>query len=333
MNKDHGRRDKTRMSKKWITLTAVTAISLLSLTACTDNTKVKETLEQSLSKQKEMKSYTFEGSTTLAIGDGLLKTSNALTNGLLSLVKDSTMDWKGISNVEPLQFQTDLKITPKGSTSSFEIPILIKDSKMYFNMPALNKTTDEYYAIDLQQMSQASKSPLTLDTLKNTSQLSTSLGNLVFSGIDPKWYKEAKEPVKLKDGSSAKSISVELTSKNEKDINTVFQAKLPEFIGTLQNNGFLTADKADQLKKSQPAAIQLKSPSKMVVAIDDTGFIRDQSIDVVFQMTIDGKPQDNHIVLHQTYDAINQATALTKEVPKNVKSFDEILKLIASPKK
>jgi hypothetical protein len=321
------------MSKKWITLTAVTAISLLSLTACTDNTKVKETLEQSLSKQKEMKSYTFEGSTTLAIGDGLLKSSNALTTGLLSLVKDSTMDWKGISNVEPLQFQTDLKITPKGSTSSFEIPILIKDSKMYFNMPALNKTADEYYAIDLQQMSQASKSPLTLDTLKNTSQLSTSLGNLVFSGIDPKWYKEAKEPVKLKDGSSAKSISVELTSKNEKDINTVFQTKLPEFIGTLQNNGFLTADKADQLRKSQPAAIQLKAPSKMVVAIDDTGFIRDQSIDVVFQMTVDGKPQDNHIVLRQTYDAINQATALTKEVPNNVKSFDEILKLLTPPKK
>lgn len=333
MNKDHGRRDKTRMSKKWITLTAVTAISLLSLTACTDNTKVKEALEQSLNKQKEMKSYTFEGSTTLAISDALLKTSNPLTNSLLTLVKDSTIDWKGISNVEPLQFQTDLKITPKGSTSPFEIPILIKDNKMYFNMPALNKTADEYYAIDLQQMSQTSKSALTLDTLKNTSQLSTSLGNLVFSGIDPKWYKEAKEPVKLKDGSTAKSISVELTSKNEKDINTVFQTKLPEFIGTLQNNGFIPADKADQLKKSPPGAIQLKTPSKMFVAIDDSGFIRDQSIDVVFQMTVDGKAQENHIVLHQTYDAINQATALTKEVPKNVKSFDEILKLIAPVKK
>lgn len=226
MNKDHGRRDNTRMAKKWITLTAVTAISLLSLTACTDNTKVKEALEQSLSKQKEMKSYTFEGSTTLAISDGLMKTSNPLTNGLLSLVKDSTIDWKGISNVEPLQFQTDLKLTPKGSTSSFEIPILIKDSKMYFNMPALNKTADEYYAIDLQQMSQAS-SPLTLDTLKNTSQLSTSLGNLVFSGIDPKWYKEAKEPVKLKDGSSAKSISVELTSKMRKTSMLFFKLSSP----------------------------------------------------------------------------------------------------------
>lgn len=319
------------MSKKWITLTAVTAFSLLSLTACTDNTKVKEALEKSLNKQKEMKSYTFEGSTTLALSDGLLKSSNPLTNGLLSLVRGSTIDWKGISNVEPLQFQSDLKLTPKGSTSPFEIPVLIKDSKLYVNMPALNKTPDEYYAIDLQKMSENSKSPLTIDTLQHTSQLSTTLGNLMFSGIDAKWYKEAKEPVKLKDGSTAKSISVELTSKNEKEVNALLQTKLPEFLGTLQNNGLLTADKADLLKKN--LSLQLQTPGKLVIAIDDKGFIRDQTIDVGFTVTVDGKTQDNHILLHQTYDAINEATPLTKEVPKNVKSFDEILKLIAPAKK
>jgi hypothetical protein len=309
MKKDLWKERQQSMSKKWITLTAVTAISLVSLTACTDNTKVKEALEQSLNKQKEMKSYTFDGSTTLALSDGLMKSSNPLTNGLLSLVRESTIDWKGISNVEPLQFQTDLKITPKGSTSPFEIPILIKDSKLYFNMPALNKTADEYYAIDLQKMSQNSTSPLNLDTLKNTSQLSTTLGNLIFSGIDPKWYKEAKE------------------------LNTLMQTKLPEFIGQLQNNGFLTADKAEQFKKNQANLLQLKAPGKMVVAIDDTGFIRDQTIDVGFTITLDGKAQDNHILIHQTYDAINQASPLTKEVPKNVKSFDEILKLITPAKK
>lgn len=321
------------MSKKWITLTAVTAFSLISLTACTDNTKVKEALEQSLNKQKEMKSYTFDGSTTLAISDGLMKSSNPLTNGLLSLVRESTIDWKGISNVEPLQFQTDLKITPKGSSSPFEIPILIKDSKLYFNMPALNKTPDEYYAIDLQKMSQNSKSPLTVDTLKNTPQLSTTLGNLFFTAADAKWYKEAKAPVKLKDGSSAKSISIEITSKNVKDINSLMQKQLPDFLGYLQNNGFLAADKVEQLKKDLPNALQLKAPGKMVVAIDETGFIRDQTIDVGFSVTVDGKAQDNHILFHQTYDAINQASPLTKEVPKNVKSFDDILKLITPAKK
>ena len=90
----------------------------------------------------------------LAISDGLMKSANPLTNGLLSLIRESTITWKGISNVDPLQFQTDLRITPKGSTSPIDIPILIKDSKLYFNMPALNKTADEYYAIDLQKMSQ-----------------------------------------------------------------------------------------------------------------------------------------------------------------------------------
>lgn len=316
------------MTKKWITLTAITAISLVSLTACTDNTKVKEAFQQSLNKQSEMKSYTFDGSTTLAISDGLMKSANPLTNGLLSMIRESTITWKGISNVDPLQFQTDLRITPKGSTSPIDIPILIKDSKMYFNMPALNKTADEYYAIDLQKMSGTNASPLTADTLKNTPQVSTALSKLIFEGIDAKWYKEAKDPVKLTDGTTAKSIQVDLTTKNVKEINTQFQAKLPEFIGSLQTNGLLAADKAEELKKNGLASLALKAPSSMKIAIDDKGFIRDQSLDITFTVTMDGKSFDNHIVLHQTFDAINQGAPLTKDVPAKVKSFNDILKLL-----
>jgi len=322
------------MSKKWLTLTVVAAVSITALTACTDNTKVKEAAVQSLDKQKEMKSYTFEGSTALSMNDALIKTSNPLTNGLLSLVKDSTIEWKGISNIDPLQYQTDLKITPKGSTSPFEIPILIKDNKMYFNMPAINKSADEYYMVDLQQMSQNSKSPLTLDSLKNTSQLTTSLASLLIGGTDAKWFSQAKEPAKLKDGSTAKSISIEITDKNEKELNTMLQAKMPEFIGLLQNNGLLSAEKADELKKAPAGNFQLRSPGKLNIAIDDQGFVRDETLDLNFAVTAaDGKAADNHMNLHQTFDAINQATPLTKEVPKNVRSFDEILKLIAPAKK
>jgi hypothetical protein len=322
------------MSNKWFALTVVAAISVTSLTACTDNSKIKQTVEASISKQKEMKSYTFDGSTTLSISDALMKSPNPLTNGLLSLVRESTIEWKGISNIDPLQFQTDLKITPKGSTSPFAIPVLIKDSKMYFNMPALNKTTDEFYVIDLQQMSQNTKTPLTLDNLKNTSQLTTSLASLIFSGTDAKWYKQEKDPIKLKDGTSAKSISIELTTKNEKELNTMIQTKMPELITLLQNNGLIAADKAEQLKKAQSSAVQILAPSKWNVAIDDQGFIRDESVDVNFSVTgADGKAANNHITLHQTYDAINQAPALTREVPKNVKNFDDVLKLINPAKK
>ncbi|WNR46419.1 hypothetical protein [Paenibacillus roseipurpureus] len=317
------------MMKKWITLTAISAISLVSLTACTDNTKVKETFQQSMDKQAEMKSYTFDGSTTLAISDGLMKSANPLTNGLLSLIRESTITWKGISNIDPLQFQTDLHVTPKGSTSPIDIPILIKDSKLFFNMPALNKTADEFYSIDLQKMSGSSSSPLNADTLKNTPQVSSALSKLLFEGIDAKWYKEAKEPVKLADGTSAKSIEVDVTAKNSKTINEQLHTKLPEFLSTLQTNGLLAADKVETLKKNQFNSLTIKTPSSMKVAIDEAGFIRDQSLDLTFTVTVDGKALDNHIVLHQTYDAINKSTPLTKEIPAKVKSFDDILKLLA----
>ncbi|MDR6551356.1 hypothetical protein [Paenibacillus qinlingensis] len=321
------------MTKKWMTLTAITAISLVSLTACTDNTQVKEAFQQSVNKQSEMKSYTFEGSTTLAISDGLMKSANPLTNGLLSLIRESTITWKGISQLDPLQYQTDLRITPKGSTSPIDLPILIKDSKLYFNMPALNKTADEFYAIDLQKMNGTTASPLKADTLKNTPQVTTALTKLIFEGMDAKWFKQAKDPIKLADGTSAKSIQVDLTTKNVKDVNTQLQAKLPDFIGTLQTNGLISGDKADALKKNGAASIALKVPSSMKIAIDDQGFIRDQALDITFTVTIDGKALDNHIELHQTFDAINQNAPLTKEIPSKVKSFDDILKLLTPSSK
>ncbi|RTE07700.1 hypothetical protein [Paenibacillus whitsoniae] len=314
------------MSKKWIAGAALTTLSLVSLTACTDNTQVKETVQQSLTKQSEMKSYTFEGSTTLSIGNDVLKSANPLTNELLSLVKESTITWKGISNLDPLQYQTDLQITPKGSTSPFEIPILIKDSKMYFNIPALNKGTDEFFALDLQKLSAGSTGPLNADTLKNTPQVTTAMSKLVLDGLDAKWFKEANDPIKLKDGTSAKSITIELTNKNEKEINTAIQAKMPEFLSTLQTNGLLTADKAEQFQKN---GLQLKAPGKIALAIDDQGFARDQSLDLTFLLTVDGKPQESHVILHQAFDAINQNTPLTREVPAKAKNFEDILKFLA----
>ncbi|UJF35116.1 hypothetical protein [Paenibacillus hexagrammi] len=321
------------MLNKWMTLTVITALSLTSLTGCTDNTKIKEAVELSLTKQKEMKSYSFDGSAALELSDAWMASPNPLTNGILGLFRECTINWKGASSAEPLQLETDINITPKGSTSPIAIPILIKDNKLYFNLPAINTSPDEYYAIDLQQMSQNSSSPLKLDNLKNTSELTTTLGTSMFQSIDPKWYSEAKEPVTLKDGTSARSITVDITDKNEKELNTSLQAKWPDMVSTLQNNGLLTAEKADKLK-TMPSGLQVKAPGKLSVAIDDQGFIRDEVLDLQLSIpAADGKATDNKITLHQTYDGINQPPAFTKETPAHVKSFDDILKLLNKTKK
>ncbi|MCD1261525.1 hypothetical protein B5M42_022235 [Paenibacillus athensensis] len=316
------------MLKKWMPLTAAAAIGLVTLTGCTDHTKLKDSVTQALDKQQSMKAYTFKGSAELGLSDKLLNSPNLLTGGLLAMLRESTIDWSGAATLEPLQYESDLTITPKGSTSPIAIPVLIKDSKLYFNMPALNKTADEYYMVDLQQMSASGKSPITVDSLKNSSGVGVELGRLLLTDLDAKWFNEAKEPLKLADGTAAaQSIIIDITAKNEEALNAELKNKLPGLIDTLSTNGLLPTAKADQLKQAPDGAVKLHAPGQISLAIDDQGFIRDQVIDVAFTTTpAGGQSADNHIKLHQSFGAINQTPTFTKEVPGTIKNFDDILK-------
>jgi hypothetical protein len=321
------------MNKKWFALSIAAIISITALTACTDNTKIKQEVDQALTKQNEIKSSSYNGSMTLNLGDGLLAAANPLMNGLLGMAKESKLDWNGAVNKEPLQLETDLTFTPKGSSTSTSIPVLIKDSKLYFNMPAINKP-DEYYSVDLQEMSKDSKSALNVDSLKNTSQVTTALAKLLLDGIDAKWYKAAKDPLKLKDGTSSKSISIEISKKNEQALNAWVQSKLPEFIQTLQTNGLLSAAQADKFKNGSAKSLKIDAPGMLTFAIDDQGFIRDQVMDLSFSIAnATGSTVSSKVNLHQAVDGINQPPAFKKEVPKNVKSFNDVLKLLGTAPK
>ncbi|SEB41531.1 hypothetical protein [Paenibacillus sp. GP183] len=321
------------MNKKWFALSIAAVVSMTTLTGCTDSTKIKQAVDQALVKQNEIKSSSYNGSLTLSLGDGLLAATNPLMNGLLGMAKESNLDWNGAVNKEPLQLETDLTFTPKGSSTGTSIPVLIKDSKLYFNMPAINKP-DEYYSVDLQQISKDSKSALNVDSLKNTSQVTTALAKLLLDGIDAKWYKEAKDPLKLKDGASAKSISIEISKKNEQALNTWVQSKLPEFIQTLQTNGLMTAAQADQFKNGSSKSLKIDAPGMLTFAIDDQGYIRDQVMDLSFSIAnATGNTVSSKVNLHQSVDGINQTPAFKKEIPKNVKSFNDVLKLLGTAPK
>jgi hypothetical protein len=319
------------MIKKWVSLAVVTVMSTVLLTACTDNEQIKATVEQSLAKQKEIKSYQFTGSLGLQLSDSLLSSPQPLTNGLLSLVRDSTLHWNGSVQTDPMQFEADLKLTPKGASAGIEIPALIKDNKLYFNMPVISKP-DEFYVIDMAEMSQGSQSPLTPDSLKNTSQVTHVLTTLFFSDIDAKWLEQSKEPVTLKDGTSAKTITLEIIKKNEKELTTLFQSKLPELIDALQANGFIQAAQAEAWKNGPLKSLQLTAPGKLTLTIDEQGFIRDQLVDLTFSViSASGNVSSNHITLQQAADGLNQTLTFSKTIPEKVKSFKDVLKLLGNP--
>jgi hypothetical protein len=316
------------MVKKYATLALAVTLLVPVMTGCTDHKQIKDTFQQSLNKQAEMKNYKFAGSADIKLGAPLGSSGNPLTAGLLGMLKESKIEWNGTSSAESVQFEADLKITPKGAAAAISLPVLIKDNKLYLNLPAINKP-DEYYVIDMTQLSTTSKSPLSPDNLKNVSQMSTALSTLITGSVDAKWFEEAKDPVKLSDGTAAKSISLEITKKNEQELGGILNAKLPEAIDVLKTNGLLSPDQADKLKASKTPVIQLRAPSKLTVAIDDQGFIRDEQIDLSFGLTApDGSVSDNQISLHETFDQINKNPAFQKDLPKQTKPFDDILKML-----
>lgn len=319
------------MWKKWMTATCAVSLLVPMLTACTDHEQLKKNVQQAITKQTEMKSYKFSGGADLKLGFNLSSPDgNPLTAALLNSFKESKIEWSGTSNTEPLQFEADIKLTPAGN-GTIAIPILIKDSKMYFNLPAINKP-DEFYMIDMAQLGKDSKTPLSPDNLKNASQVTSALWSKFAGAVDAKWFEEAKDPVKLPDGKPAKSYSITVTDKNAAEISSALSSKLPEIADVLQSNGLLGADQAAKWKSSK-ASVQLKPSSKLTLLIDEQGFVRDEQLQLGFAIKNgDGSSSDNQVTLHEAYDQVNQPPQFQKDVPKQTKPFDDILKLL-KPKK
>lgn len=310
----------------------LTAMFPVLLTACTENTQSKDEAIAALAKSAEIKQYRFSGTADLSLGTSSTG-GNPLTAGLLSYLKESKIEYKGLASEEPVRLEADMKITPKKSGTPIELPFLIKDNKMYFQLPVLNQK-DEYFFADFEAIGAlGGQSAMSPDKLKNTSKLTSDLSKTILEGMEAKWFEKAKEPVKLADGTSAKQITLTVTKKNEKEVSDALNAKMPALFDVLKDNGVISADQAEKMKadaKAKPVVIT--APSSITVAIDEKGFIRQTSISLAYNgSTSSANP--NRFTFTQNIDDINQEPKFSKEIPKNLKSFTDMLKFLAPTKK
>jgi hypothetical protein len=320
------------ITHKWMTTAVLASLLVPLLGGCTDHQAIKQSVQQAIAKQNDMKSYKFSGSADLKLGASLsAPAGNPMTAAVLGSLKESVIEWSGVSSVEPVRLEADVKVTPKGSSTPFSLPVLIKDNKMYVSLPIVNKP-DEYYAIDLAQLGQSGSAPLTADNLKNTSKVTTALWAKFADALDANWFDQAKDPVTLPDGKPGKAVSVAVTDKNAAELNALVNAKLPEIADVLQTNGFLSADQAAKWKAAK-STIELHAPSKLTLLIDEQGFVRDVKLDLAFSLKgADGASFDNRTTLHEAYDEINQPPQFLRDVPAKTKPFDDVLKLLKSKK-
>ena len=323
------------MNKKvQIILSIVLACTLL--TACTDKTNLKKEAQVSVTKQAEMRNYSFTGTADIDLGTlPQTKDSNPITTNLLTLIEKSKLEWTGVASVDPVQLEVNLKSSSGALGIPLELPMLIKDNKLYISIPMLNKK-DEYFAIDLTTLGTmaGSKTPLTPDSLKNVIQTTSTLSNLILTDIQDKWFQKSKDPITLKDGTVAKILNVEITDKNIQEISLIFQSKLPEMIDILAKSGIISTEQAEKLKQADLKSIQMRTPGILSLTIDPTGFIREQKINLTYTMkNKEGNLENRHLNVSQAYDHINQSPKFEKQTPTQIRPFEHILKFMNGIKK
>jgi len=311
----------------WISLLSAVAFILL-LTGCTDYKQLKLDLLQAVSKQEDIKTYRFNGSVELKTGASLTGNTSPLATALFSMLKDSKIEYNGTGAPDQARMESDFKVPPPGG-SEIDIPVLIKDNKLFFHIPALNKA-DEYMALTVQPAPSASANPS--EPLKNTGRLSAALNRQLWSGIDPKWLHTAKEAVTLDDGTTAKPITMEINPKNEQAFLQFWEQSLPGIMELLQTNGLVSGASLDKWQ-SALKLIKFQTPSSVRILVDQEGFIREQKWDIAF--TAGNNDRLNKLVWTHSLTDINKNPEFTKDIPAKQKSLDDLLKLIkpASPVK
>ncbi|MBP2439346.1 hypothetical protein J3A68_001434 [Paenibacillus sp. PvP052] len=186
---------------------------------------------------------------------------------MLGLFKDSTIRYDGIvSMAEPIRMEATFTITPKGAASPIELPILLKDNKMYLHLPAVNQT-DEYMMLPLEIMP---------GTLNQTAGLASGINVKLLEGIDPEWLEPGSKDVALSTGEPAKRISLAVNENNRSEVSTHFSAFLPGLLNDLMTGGLISADQTESIK-ALTQRWRMTAPASISTLIDEQGFNREQS--------------------------------------------------------
>lgn len=321
--------------KIWSKMPLILSLSLAiawTATGCSDGGREKEKIQQALAKQSEMKTFAFTGSADLdlePVKAGGETGQNPVTASLLGLFTKSRLEWNGIAALDPLRMEADLKSTPSGSSTPIELPFLLKDNKVYLNIPLLNRK-DEYYLVDMEKLASSTggqAGAFQPESLKNITKSSSEMLKLALTDVSPKQFKKGTS-VTLKDGTKADVITLQITEKNNKELSEAVRGKLGEIADALAGGGIMTPGQADNLKKNS-GKFQLEAPGQLSVSIDADGFIREQTVQLSYVTTgSDGKERKEKLSFTQAYNEINKEPKFTKEEPKNVRPLSDILKLL-----
>jgi transposase-like protein len=294
-------------SRKFIIYAAVTMTAAAMLSGCQDEgPEIRDAMKQALAKHSEINSYRFVGGADIQLNRNPLPTDQPLTVGLLSLFKDSRIEWSGTASTQPVRLETDLKVTPRGSSSSIELPMIIKDNKMYAHIPLLN-AKDEYTVWE---------SPAPAENLANSQAAAQELTSLLITDVETKAFKR-EEP---------NQWILSINEKNAQAIAEQWSKRLPELKDIASKYGLVKPQQTEAWKSGASSSkLTLTAPGEVRIVTDQQGFISELKISLNMTLGQDSSSAASlKLELSNRYSEINQSPAFVKDIPANTRPFEQI---------
>lgn len=322
---------KRSPSIRRLTAAAAGTLALLAfvgLAGCTDRDgkQAKEEALQALRQQAGLQSYTFEGRATLQLGETFaIAPGNPLTGALIGSLATSTLGWTGTAAVSPPRLEAKLNIAPKAGAPLPEMPILLKDNKLYLQIPYLNPK-NEYLSMDVSRQAPG---------LAQSSQSFAKLAETLVHGLDAKWFK-FEAPTSAESAVGVKAwYTVAFVDSNVKAISDALQRSLTEGAARLQDSGLLPAPQADALKASlSRKQVKVQPPGRIRLAVGPDGFVQELALDLSYVLEEAGQSGPvQSLQLTNKWGHRNESPVFTQDVPAQAKPLDQLLNLFSSPAK
>lgn len=276
--------------------------------------KLKQELLSAIENNQDIQSYRFHGKAVLHLTPLLHETDDAL-----SAVLNGTWSWDGVADLSASKVETQLRLAPADADLSVQIPFLIEQSHLYFQLPFLN-LPDEYWSLDMSE-----QTPYVGPGALGTAAYQ-ALSALV-EAVEGKRFDDTSEK-----GSTYKKVTIPLTQQNVPLILRDIKNAVPDILSPLLQAGIVTTAQSEQMKawSEDPMTaerlqhIQFEEDGEFTFIVDRQGFI------VGFILNLHYKPDETspavRIEVEYHLEDVNKTPEFTMETPAKTKPFDELLK-------
>lgn len=323
---------------------------VMILSACSGSKSPQETLESSLKKSSDIKSYNMSGS--LKIAD--LKLPEAVTSDpdsamALGILQNAELSWTGAYRKDPMLMDITLQVAIKGDLAmTFSLPIIMNEQKMWIKVPNLPifgqlglpaDLVGKFIEIDMKKLAeeQGTKMP-TLD-IGQSQKFANDLYAIIFKHLDEKTY---LSKVSIKDSgipSEAKVkdvVQLHVTKDQvEPFVKTVVTKIAPEVIDLLSKN----EDYRKMLQLEQSDLDQAKQEVDKVKDEDLAKSMEDfkkevKSLDILAKTGIngDGYASYTDATISAEIESEGQTGSGTIKVVTELTNINGDVKLLGEPK-